>query len=248
MTGAPAIELHGVWKGFQRHTGRLLLRSHLNNWFAGRRKVEKFYALKDLSFQIDPGESVALVGTNGAGKSTLLSLIAGLTPPDAGAVQVNGRVAALLELGSGFHPDLTGSENVRLNAALLGLHRERVKEILPDVIEFAEMGDFVDEPLRTYSAGMTMRLAFAVAINVDPDILLIDEVLAVGDHAFQNKCFEKIFEFRRRGKTIISVSHSSGMVQHLCSRALWLDRGQLVLDGPIAEVCEAYEGRSSIRE
>ena len=248
MIGAPAIEFHEVWKGFQRHTGRLLLRSHLNHWFARHREVEKFYALKELSVRIDPGESVALVGANGAGKSTWLSLVAGLTPPDAGTIQVNGRVAALLELGSGFHPDLTDAENVRLNAALLGLQRQRVKEIFPEVIEFAEMGDFMDEPLRTYSAGMTMRLAFSIAINVDPDILLIDEVLAVGDHAFQSKCFEKISEFRRRGKTIISVSHASGMVQQLCSRALWLDRGQLVLDGPIGEVCEAYEGRSSVRD
>jgi ABC-type polysaccharide/polyol phosphate transport system ATPase subunit len=248
MIGAPAIEFDEVWKGFQRHTGRQLLRSHLNNWFARHREVEKFYALKDLSVRIDPGESVALVGANGAGKSTWLSLVAGLTPPDAGTVQVNGRVAALLELGSGFHPDLTGAENVSLNAALLGLHRDRVKKIFPGVVEFAELGDFMDEPLRTYSAGMTMRLAFSIAINVDPDILLIDEVLAVGDHAFQARCYEKVFEFRRQGKTIICVSHSSGMVQQLCSRALWLDRGQLMLDGPIVEVCEAYEGRPSIRD
>jgi ABC-type polysaccharide/polyol phosphate transport system ATPase subunit len=160
---------------------------------------------------------------------------------------VNGRVAALLELGSGFHPDLTGAENVFLNAALLGIHRGRMKEIYPEVVEFAEMGDFMDEPLRTYSAGMVMRLAFSVAINVDPDILLIDEVLAVGDRAFQAKCFDKIFEFRRRGKTILCVSHVSGMVQQLCSRALWLDHGELVLEGSIAEVCGAYEGHSSVQ-
>ncbi|HUI78499.1 MAG TPA: ABC transporter ATP-binding protein [Bryobacteraceae bacterium] len=247
MMPEAAIEFRGVWKGFHRHTGRLLLRSQVGNWISGRREVEKFYALKDLSFRMEHGESVAVVGANGAGKSTLLSLVAGLAPADAGAVAVNGQVAALLELGSGFHPDLTGAENVRLNAALLGIHRERMKEIYPAIVEFAEMGDFMDEPLRTYSAGMIMRLAFSVAVNVDPDILLIDEVLSVGDHAFQLKCFEKVFQFRQRGKTILCVSHVSSMVQQLCSRALWLDHGELMLDGSIAEVCGAYEGSSSVQ-
>jgi ABC-type polysaccharide/polyol phosphate transport system ATPase subunit len=247
MIGERAIEFREVWKGFHRHTGRLLLRSHLGNWFFGRREVERFYALKGLSFEMHHGESVAVVGANGAGKSTLLSLVAGLAPADSGTVAVNGRVAALLELGSGFHPDLTGAENIRLNAALLGIHRERMREIYAEIVEFAEMAKFTDEPLRTYSAGMVMRLAFSVAVNVDPDILLIDEVLAVGDHAFQAKCFDKILDFRRRGKTILCVSHVSGMVRQLCSRALLLDHGELMLDGPIATVCEAYEGRPSIQ-
>jgi len=247
MTRGPAIEYCEVWKGFHRHTGRMLLRSRLGGWFTGRRKAAEFYALKNLSFRLEQGESVAIVGANGAGKSTLLSLVAGLAPPDSGTVEVNGLVAALLELGSGFHPDLTGAENVRLNAALLGIHREAMKRIFASIVEFAEMSDIMEEPLRTYSAGMVMRLAFSVAVNVDPDILLIDEVLAVGDHAFQNKCIAKIADFRRRGKTIVCVSHASGMVQQLCDRALWLDHGELLLDGPIAEVCEAYEGRSSIR-
>lgn len=247
MIPEAAIEFRGVWKGFHRHTGRLLLRSHLGNWVSGRREVEKFYALKGLSFRMDHGESVAVVGSNGAGKSTLLSLVAGLAPPDSGSIRVNGRVAALLELGSGFHPDLTGEENVHLNAALLGIHRSRMKEIYPEIVDFAEMGDFMDEPLRTYSAGMVMRLAFSVAVNLDPDVLLIDEVLAVGDRAFQTKCFDKIFEFRRRSKTILCVSHAAGMVQELCSRALWLDHGELMLDGAITDVCGAYEGRSSVQ-
>jgi ABC-type polysaccharide/polyol phosphate transport system ATPase subunit len=180
---------------------------------------------------------------NGAGKSTLLSLVAGLVPPDRGTVNVAGRVVALLELGSGFHPDLTGIENVRLNAALLGLNRKRTDELLPEIIDFAELADFIDEPLRTYSTGMSMRLAFAVAVNVDPDVLLIDEVLAVGDQAFQTKCFDKILDFRRKGKTILCVSHAFGMVQQLCSRALWLDHGDLMLDGPLGEVTDAYTGR-----
>jgi ABC-type polysaccharide/polyol phosphate transport system ATPase subunit len=192
---------------------------------------------------MEHGESLAVVGTNGAGKSTLLSLVAGLVPPDRGTVDVNGRVAALLELGSGFHPDLSGVENVRLNAALLGVSRRQMDAIFPDIVEFSELGDFMAEPLRTYSAGMVMRLAFSVAVNVDPDILLIDEVLAVGDSAFAAKCFKKILDFRRRGKTILCVSHASGTVQKLCSRAIWLDHGDLMLDGPIAEVVDAYEGR-----
>ena len=243
MKAAPVIEFRDVWKGFHRHTGRLLLRSHLRNVLAPRRQSETFYALKGVSFQMEHGESLAVVGANGAGKSTLLNLVAALVPPDRGTVGVNGRVAALLELGAGFHPDLTGTENVRLNAALLGIGRKQMDAIFAEIVDFAELADFMAEPLRTYSSGMVMRLAFSVAINVNPDILLVDEVLAVGDHAFQAKCFERILNFRRQGKTILCVSHASGMVQQLCARAIWLDRGDLLLDGPIAEVCDAYEGR-----
>src|SRR5262249_42903643 len=156
---------------------------------------------------------MAVVGPNGAGKSTLLGLVAGLSSPDSGTVSVNGRVAALLELGSGFHPDLTGSENVHLNASLLGLSRKRTSQLFDEIADFSGIGEFIDEPLRTYSTGMTMRLAFSVAIHMDPEILLIDEVLAVGDAAFQVKCFEKIRQFRQAGKTLLCVSHASGMVQ-----------------------------------
>lgn len=240
---AAAIELHEVWKSFRRHTGRMLLRTHAEKFFSRRDRMEPFHALKGVSFRMEPGESLAVVGANGAGKSTLLSLVAGLVPPDRGTVGINGRIAALLELGSGFHPDLSGTENVSLNAALLGLGRRRTKEVLAEIVEFSELGDFMDEPLRTYSSGMVMRLAFSVAINVDPDILLVDELLAVGDRAFQAKCFAKVLDFRRRGKTILCVSHAAGMVQELCSRAIWLDHGELMVDGPIAEVVDAYEGR-----
>ena len=238
-----AIEFCGVWKKFHRHTGRLLLRAYLKKLASSGERAQPFYALKNISFRMAPGESLAVVGPNGAGKSTLLSLVAGLAPPDEGTVLVHGRVAALLELGSGFHPDLTGAENVRLNAALLGVGRKRMSEIFPAIVEFAELSDFMDEPIRSYSTGMIMRLAFSVAINVDPDILIIDEVLAVGDQAFQHKCFEKVLDFRRQGKTIVCVSHVSSMLQQLCDRAIWLDHGQLVLDGPIADVTDAYEGR-----
>ncbi len=242
MTPRGAIELSHVSKYFYRHAGRLLLRKHLEGWF-GRTPKERFYALKDVSFCVAPGESVALIGTNGAGKSTLLSMVAGLAEPDEGTVAVEGRVGALLQLGAGFHADLTGTENVRLNAALLGLSRARTDELFDSIVEFSGVGDFIEEPLRTYSSGMTLRLAFAVAVHMDPEVLIIDEVLAVGDHAFQAKCAEKIFELKHRGTTLLCVSHSAGSVQHLCSRALWLDHGELLMDGPVTEVIDAYQGR-----
>lgn len=242
MMAEPMIELREVWKTFHRHTGKLLLRSHMEKLFSRRARLEPFDVLKNVSFRIGRGESVGIVGGNGAGKSTLLSLVAGLVPPDRGSVTVNGRVAALLELGSGFHPDLTGAENVALNAALLGMSRRELRQAYCGVVEFAELADFMNEPLRTYSAGMMMRLAFSVAVNAAPDILLIDEVLAVGDQAFQAKCLHKIQEFRRQGRTIVCVSHAASMIQQLCNRAIWLDHGDLLLDGTASEVTDAYQG------
>jgi ABC-type polysaccharide/polyol phosphate transport system ATPase subunit len=242
MSRQAVIELRSVWKGFERHADRLLLRTHLLR-LSSRKASDTFYALKDVSFRVWAGEGLAVIGSNGAGKSTLLSLVAGLAVPDRGTIAVNGLVATLLELGSGFHPDLTGRENIRLNAALLGINRRRINAIFDEIVEFSELTDFIDEPLRTYSTGMAMRLAFSVAVNVDPDVLLIDEVLAVGDAAFQTKCFEKILDFRRRGKTILCVSHASGMLARLCDRAIWLDHGDLLLDGSLAEVSDAYSGR-----
>ena len=188
---------------------------------------------------------MAVLGSNGAGKSTLLSLVAGLSRPDAGSIAVNGRIAALLELGSGFHPDLTGAENITLNASLLGLSRRRTAELFDEIVEFAGIGEeFIEEPLRTYSTGMMMRLAFSVAINMDPEVLLVDEVLAVGDSAFQEKCFAKIHDFRKAGKSLLCVSHAAGMIQQLCDHAIWLDHGEVVMNGGINEVLEAYNGRS----
>jgi ABC-type polysaccharide/polyol phosphate transport system ATPase subunit len=191
---------------------------------------------------VEEGESLAVVGPNGAGKSTLLGLVAGLAKPDEGEVSVNGRVAALLELGSGFHPDLTGTENVYLNAALLGLNRKKTEAAFEEIVEFSGLEDFINEPLRTYSAGMVVRLAFSIAVNIDADLLLIDEVLAVGDQAFQAKCFDKIYGFRRRGKSLLCVSHVSGMIRELCDRAIWLDRGELIMTGSVRDVTEAYGG------
>ena len=232
-------------KIFRRHAGRALLRSQLTNWLQ-RSPLSDFYALKNVSFAIGEGENVGIIGSNGAGKSTLLSLVAGLSSPDEGSVSVNGRVAALLELGSGFHPDLTGAENIMMNAALLGLSQKKAREAFEPIVEFSGLSEFIDEPLRTYSSGMMMRLAFAVAISIDPDFLIIDEVIAVGDQAFQAKCFEKIFELKSAGKGFLCVSHATTLVQKLCDRALWLDHGELMMDGPVAEVIGAYEGRSTV--
>jgi ABC-type polysaccharide/polyol phosphate transport system ATPase subunit len=237
------IEFRNVSKSFRRHAGRALLRTHISQWFQQRHE-EPFWAMRNVSFSLDHGEGLAVIGPNGAGKSTLLSLVAGLAPCDEGHVSVNGRIAALFELGSGFHPDLTGIENIRLNASLLGLNRTRLRDLNEQIVEFSGIGEFVEEPIRTYSSGMMMRLAFSVAIHLDPEVLLVDEVLAVGDAAFQQKCFDKIREFRNAGKTLLCVSHAVGMVQQFCDRALWLDHGQLVMDGKIDDVLDAYSGRT----
>jgi len=247
MNSEVAIAFAGVTKSFSLHSPQMLLRGHIARWGKGRHS-ERFVALKNVSFQVEQGESVAVVGPNGAGKSTLLGLLAGLAQPDSGEITVNGRVAALLELGSGFHPDLTGVENLRLNAALLGLTRKRTEELFESIVEFAAIGDFIHEPLRTYSAGMVMRLAFSVAINTDPDILVIDEILAVGDQAFQAKSFERIVQFKRCGRTIFCVSHSLDMLELLCQRAIWLDHGEVIMDSRIRSVREAYEGRLHFKE
>ncbi len=238
------IEFHNVSKAYQRHAGQMLLRNHLTQ-FLRRERRERFYALKHVSFTVERGASLAVIGSNGAGKSTLLGLVAGLSKPDQGSVVVNGQVAALLELGSGFHYDLTGRENVRLNAALLGLSRKRANESFEAILDFSGLAEFIDEPLRTYSTGMVMRLAFAVAVHTDFQVMLIDEVLAVGDATFQTKCFEKLHEFRNAGKTLLCVSHASVIIQQLCDQALWLDHGELIMSGSVAEVSAAYVGRQT---
>jgi ABC-type polysaccharide/polyol phosphate transport system ATPase subunit len=242
--GRPAIVFHGVWKSFARHAGQLLIRDRLVQLLRSTRP-EKFHALREISFSIHHGDSVAVIGHNGAGKSTLLNLATNLCRPDRGHVEVYGRVAALLDLGAGFHPDLTGAENVRTNAALLGLSRCEVREKFDEMVAFSEIGDFINEPLRTYSSGMVMRLAFSVAVCVDPDILIIDEVLGVGDMAFFAKCQERIMQFRRGGKTILCVSHSAATLQDLCNRAIWLDHGRMMDDGPLVRVVDAYKSAMS---
>src|SRR5580704_9961579 len=236
------IEFQNVSKWFAHSTGRLLMRTHIARWF-GRQHHEPFCALRNVSFRLEDGESLAIVGSNGAGKSTLLSLAAGLTFPDEGQVRVNGRIAAILELGSGFHPDLTGAENLVLNAALLGLSKRKTRELFDGIVEFSGIGQFIDDPLRTYSSGMVVRLAFSIAIQCDPDILLIDEVLAVGDAAFQEKSREALVAFRRAGKSMLFVSHSPAAVRHMCDRAVWIDHGAVMMEGSVQDVLDAYQGR-----
>lgn len=208
----------------------------------GRRQYyREFWALRDISFEIAHGQTVGIVGRNGSGKSTLLQLICGTLNPSSGDIQSFGRIAALLELGSGFNPEFSGRENVYMNAAVLGLSREETKARFADIEAFAEIGDFIDQPVKTYSSGMTVRLAFAVAINVDAKILIVDEALAVGDELFQRKCYARIEALKQNGATILFVSHSGGTVIELCDRALLIDRGELLLDGPPKQVVGQYQ-------
>lgn len=200
----------------------------------------RFYALQDVSLQVAGGETVGIVGRNGSGKSTLLQLVAGILTPSAGQVRVRGRVAALLELGAGFTPEFTGRENLELNASILGLSPEEIAARTPEIIAFADIGAFIDQPVRTYSSGMFVRLAFAVAINVEADVLIVDEALSVGDEAFQRKCFARIRRFQETGGTLIFVSHSPAMVAELCHRAVLLDQGELLLSGSPKEALAQY--------
>jgi ABC-type polysaccharide/polyol phosphate transport system ATPase subunit len=199
-----------------------------------------FDALKGVSFKISDGEMVGIVGRNGSGKSTTLKIIAGVYPPTSGIVRVQGKVAALIELGAGFHPDLTGRENVMMNGLLIGMSRREIRAREEAIVNFAELGEFIDSPIKQYSSGMIMRLGFAIAAQVDPDILLMDEILAVGDAAFQQKCLARIEEFRKAGKSIVYVSHSAGSVRQLCSRAILLHEGHLLADGTPDQILEEY--------
>ena len=197
-------------------------------------------AVRGVTFRIDSGESVALLGPNGSGKSTCLKLLAQTIAPTSGSISVGGRVAPLLELGAGFHSDLTGRENVLLTAALLGLRRSAVTRALPAIVDFAGIGDFIDSPLRLYSSGMAARLGFAIAVHVDAEIILVDEVLAVGDANFQQKCLERMKDLRDEGRTVVLVTHALTQAQDFCSRALVVSNGQLVFDGPMPAAREAY--------
>lgn len=212
----------------------------LGQFLGAVRQGTPFWALRDISFTVEPGESVALVGRNGAGKSTLLRMICGLGRPTRGRARVDGRVAALLELGVGFHPHLTGRENVYVSGVVAGLRRVEVQARFDEIVQFAEVEQFIDQPLRTYSSGMQMRLAFAIAVHVDPSVLIVDEALAVGDGQFQQKCVERIDAFRRAGVTLLMVSHDMSMVRRFCTRALWLQAGQLIADGSAEQIVAAY--------
>lgn len=208
--------------------------------FFKRNKKEKREVLKGINLEINKGEAVALIGVNGSGKSTLLKLMTKIIYPNKGKITTNGKLTSLLELGAGFHPDFSGRENIYFNASIFGLTKKEIDDRLESIIEFSELGNYIDNPVRTYSSGMYMRLAFSVAINVDADILLIDEILSVGDQHFQEKCFKKMKELKEQGKTMVFVTHSMESVKSLCDRAVWLYEGKIRMDGNTNEVVDEY--------
>jgi len=234
-----ALRFDRVSKTFPKHIEQLLLRDKLLN-LVRPAKHASFQALRDVSFELAPGDSLGLIGPNGAGKSTLLNLATGVALPDSGTVETNGRIASMLELGAGFHPDLTGAENVQVNAALMGFTRREAAARFEEIVDFSGVREFIHEPLRHYSAGMTVRLAFSVAVSAEPDILLIDEVLGAGDQAFYEQCLEKIQGFQQAGKTMVLASHSFELIAMLCQRALWLQHGEVMAFGSAREVVTAY--------
>ena len=238
MTGNALTVTH-LTKSFRLHSEK---NNSLKQLIAGKRRnrYHDFTALHDVTFDVKEGEVFGVIGQNGSGKSTLLKCMAGILQPNEGSVRVNKRMSALLELGAGFHPELSGRENVFLNAAILGMGRREIAARFDDIVEFSGLIDFIDAPVKTYSTGMYVRLAFAVAINVDPQLLIIDEILAVGDVTFQQKCNEKFVDFRNEGRTIVLVTHAMNSVKDMCDRAIWLTHGQITGEGDPAELVEAY--------
>ena len=230
-----AVDLSKQYDIYPRPIDRLI------EFFTRRPRHTVFPALQDVTFELEKGETLGIIGQNGAGKSTLLKLLCRVTDPTSGTLETNGKIASILELGTGFHPDFTGRDNAALNAAILGLSQQEIRTCLPQILEFSELGTFLDRPVKTYSSGMYMRLAFSVAVNVDPDILVIDEALAVGDGHFQKKCVDKIRDFQERGKTILFCSHALYHVATLCHRTIWLDHGRVMRFGDTLEVIHDYE-------
>ena len=235
-----AIKVDHVYKSFNIYYDRANTLKERMLFFARNKRKEKREVLKDINLDIKKGETVALIGVNGSGKSTLLKLMTQIIFPNKGTIETRGKLTSLLELGAGFHPDFSGRENIYFNSSIFGLTRKEIDERLDQIIEFSELQDFIDNPVRTYSSGMYMRLAFSVAINVDADILLIDEILSVGDQHFQEKCFNKMRELKKEGKTMVFVTHSMDSVKNLCDRAVWLSDGVVRLDGNTDEVVDAY--------
>jgi len=235
------IEVKDLTKKFKIYydKGRMLKEKVL---FRNRNRYEEHWVLKGISFEIKKGEAVGLVGHNGCGKSTTLKLLTRIIYPDAGSIEMKGRVSSLLELGAGFHPDMSGRENIYINASIFGLSKKEIDMRINDIIEFSELGEYIDNPVRTYSSGMYMRLAFSVAINVDADILLIDEILAVGDVNFQAKCFNKLMEIKKQGTTIVLVSHSTDQIEQVCDRSIWIHEGVIRANGMPREVHKQYLG------
>jgi ABC-type polysaccharide/polyol phosphate transport system ATPase subunit len=247
-----AIELHGVCKRFRSLGGRpsTTLKSAVLELVRGRPHGarERFIALRDIDLTVEAGRTLGIIGANGSGKSTLLKLVAGIYRPDSGTLRVRGRVAPLIELGAGFHPELTGRENVVINGIILGLSQREVRRRLDAIVEFAGMREFIDAPARTYSSGMYMRLGFAVAVHLDPDVLLMDEVLAIGDEAFTRKCADRFAEFRRLGKTMLLVGHEAAAVERWCDDAVWLDHGVIRAHGAPHKVIDLYRQAMSEQE
>ena len=240
-----AIEVDNVSKLYRRYGRRGQFGTLKSALLTGRlfrdlHPEEVLEALKDVSFNVAAGRTFGIIGRNGSGKSTALKLIAGIGKPTKGTVRVNGRVSALIELGAGFHPEISGRENVFINGMMLGLTKREIADRFDEIVEFAELEDFIDAPVKTYSSGMYMRLGFAVAINVNPDVLLVDEVLAVGDQSFTHKCLDKFAEFRRKGRTVLLVTHALDMVTRFCDEALWIDNGQARMQGEPQRVIDAY--------
>ena len=234
-----AIKVTNMSKHFNVYSDKAnTLKERIIFW--NRNKNEKKQVLKNLNIEIEPGETVALIGINGSGKSTLLKLMTKIIYPNSGTIEINGKLASLLELGAGFHPDFTGRENIYFNASIFGLTKKEIDERIEDIIEFSELKEAIDNPIRTYSSGMYMRLAFSVAINVDAEILLMDEILAVGDHHFQEKCLNKMLDLKKQGKTMIFVSHSPEAVRFLCDRAIWLYNGEIRMDDKTDKVLNQY--------
>jgi ABC-type polysaccharide/polyol phosphate transport system ATPase subunit len=237
-TDAVAIRVQNLSKCFQIYD-----KPHhrlMQGLFKGKQYFKEFWALKDISFEIKKGETVGIIGRNGSGKSTLLQILCGTLASTTGTVEVNGRVAALLELGAGFNPEFTGRENVYMNAAILGLSRDEIDNKYDDIVAFADIGEFIEQPVKTYSSGMYVRLAFAVSVHTKPNILVVDEALSVGDIAFQNKCMEKIKSIKETGTSILFVSHDLSTVQIVCDRVMWIKNGILKLDGYSVDVCQEY--------
>ena len=237
-----AIKVTHVYKDFKLYYDKAHTLKEKLLFFSKKNKEKNniLHVLKDINLEIEKGESVALIGTNGSGKSTLLKLMTKIIYPNKGKIVTNGKLTSLLELGAGFHDDFTGRENIYFNASIFGLTRQQIDAKIDEIIKFSELEEFIDNPVRTYSSGMYMRLAFSVAINVQAEILLIDEILAVGDAHFQEKCFAKLMELKNEGKTIVIVTHDSGKVRQFCNRAVWLYEGEIRRDGPVPEVLEEY--------
>ncbi|MDD2823054.1 MAG: ABC transporter ATP-binding protein [Candidatus Daviesbacteria bacterium] len=233
-----AINLDNVSKRFKRGH-KLLLKEALLDFFRPTRQ-EDFWALKNISFKVKKGEALGIIGTNGSGKSTVLKLIAGVLSPTKGTISVNGRIGPLIELGAGFHPELTGRENIYLNGTILGLSIKEINEKFNAIVNFSGLDDFIDTPVKHYSSGMYMRLGFSIAVHVEPDILLVDEILAVGDAGFQKKCLEKMKEFHDKGVTIIIISHSADLIKSFCKKAILINHGKIVVIDSVEKVINKY--------